>query len=89
MNYELCKKLKEARFPFKEHDDDHVNEIYGGLSYYATLSELIEACGEKFKSLNKIKQKKNWWAAGSGNGLSVHGSTPEEAVANLWLSINK
>lgn len=57
--------------------------------YLPTLSELIEACGEHFYNLNKeIKGK---WCATTNNKkyapLGGFGSTPEEAVANLWLTI--
>jgi len=40
----ILKKLKKAGFPFKEHDDDYLNKINGGLGYYATLEELINEC---------------------------------------------
>lgn len=93
MNYELAKKLKDAGFPFKEHDDDHINEINGGLGYYATLSELIEACGDNFATLihdkNKRKNSKWYWWSFPYEGIGARGLTPEEAVAKMWLKLNK
>jgi hypothetical protein len=64
-----------------------------GIVYCPTLSELIEACGEN-KFILEIEngdcvakyyedvELENWWVYGTG-------STPEEAVAKLWLVINK
>lgn len=59
-----------------------------------TLSELIEACGLEFKLLEydpiQIDLDLRWMAL--PNPTSTHGeygSTPEEAVANLYLALNK
>ena len=65
------------------------------FAYVPTLSELIEACGEDFIELEKVKDV--WWSKGAwekcGEGecpkYDVMGSTPDEAVAKLWLEINK
>lgn len=58
-----------------------------------TLSELIEACGQDFVVLKKLEN--GWYAASDktdfpdGNRIEVAGwGTPEEAVANLWLSLH-
>lgn len=113
MNYELAKQLKDAGYPgikicedkgkpghFDEECDESIPE----------LSELITACGDKFKGLFspystfcgdiKILQ----WAAIEVIGETkraddtpgffmnwtlVMGSTPEEAVANLWLGSHR
>lgn len=55
-----------------------------------TLSELIEACGESIKSIDFIRDI-NLVVAYSGNftGVKGEGATPEEAMANLWLELNK
>lgn len=66
-----------------------------------TLSELIEACGVDGFAYLENHQNIQWrktvggnpdlslsWAA-QGNGFRGSGSTPEEAIANLWLSLNK
>lgn len=53
-----------------------------------TLSELIEACGEGLWSLARHA---NIWQTNFKDGMAgeTAGSTPEEAVANLWLYLNK
>lgn len=51
------------------------------------LSELIEACGGSFEYLKRYKAD-GVWEAGGLNGEG-EGSTPEIAVSNLWLSLNK
>lgn len=63
-----------------------------------TLSELIEACGEEFDALfsgwedihKGYRDKDKQWRADATNrtGYSCAGSTPEEAVARLWLALN-
>lgn len=69
-----------------------------------TLSELIEACGDKFGQLIK-PSKKEWMAIGiepkhkkckecGQSELLVaipfgEGKTPEEAMSKLWLELNK
>lgn len=124
MNYELCKKLKDAGFPQVFEPDTYVythpnnkvklailEEDYKDVDYWVKipkLSELIEACGERFVSLevgltNKPYKEnirgKEWYSCG-GSYLGQEsidgewqfeswGSTPEEAVAKLWLALNK
>jgi hypothetical protein len=63
-----------------------------------TLSELIEACGGEFLDLSTIEGKDYVWEAcgkyyccdehGEGRKFG-EGKTPEEAVAKLWLELNK
>ncbi len=67
-----------------------------------TLSELIEACGDG-KSIvimgpNTVDVGEMYWGPGEGwhayyqtrnSDASGHGSTPEEAMTNLWLELNK
>lgn len=66
--------------------------------YIPTLSELIEACGDEFCELNKAKgTTKHWfsfawskWEDGNfkGEKIGSHGTSPEEAVANLFIVLN-
>lgn len=98
MNYELAKKLKDAGF--KQGGDggrihaDGCNwkDFPCAQPYTPTLSELIEACvgiGRNFNMSYKIE--KGTWRATSYYDKTIqgNGSTPEEAVANLWLALNK
>lgn len=72
-----------------------------GASYFEIpdLSELIEACGECLSHIKRLPVDgiDYWWAVShcghlnhevAGNNLEEQGSTPQEAVARLWLAIN-
>lgn len=101
MTYELALELKNAGFPQKDtikgwrlHKQgtpkDGSYENYHHISC-PTLSELIEACGEDFTSLHSPKFANPTWIA---NGkydpyIQGEGSTHEEAVARLWLSLKR
>ena len=99
MNYELAKQLSDAGFPqggkgkwvlppdtiIARRDD----RIYG-----PTLSELIEACGSNFQAL--FREQDRWTAQQelpandpSGKFHIATAVTPEDAVALLWLALNK
>ncbi len=94
MNFELAKELLEAGFPqgggggnwagpadklvLRQHD----------RVYVPTLSELIEACGQEFKSLQAPRDGHCYWQAWNVDGEMAYGSTPEEAVGRLWLALN-
>lgn len=67
-----------------------------------TLSELIEACGEAFASLeyssgvnsNRNKGSLTWEAKAYKKGFIIArdgdpSNTPEEAVAKIWLDLHK
>lgn len=54
-----------------------------------TLSELIGMCGNDFGSLEKTDSAPMWHAVKYPLNKVGHGETPEEAVANLWLELNK
>ena len=102
MNYKLAEQLKEAGFeqrvwqetvqycPYKKMGT--INEVY-----VPTLSELIEACnkvGNRFFCLDFLK---GTWGARkyfkhphcNNHYISMSGKSPEEAVAKLWLKLNK
>lgn len=94
MTYELAKKLKDLGFPqyyekkprmaFFSGDDNKSGEDI----YSPDLSELIEACGDKFFELQRDTD--GGWCAHDHESpvCSTSGLTPEEAVANLWLALN-
>lgn len=52
-----------------------------------TLSELIEACGEDFAGLYATDD--GYAAYTDAHELEQDGKTPKEAVAHLWLALNK
>lgn len=60
-----------------------------------TLSELIEACGEEFYSLQAPRLETDgpdWIAFRNPRNLrpgAAKGKTPQEAVANLYLALKK
>ena len=67
-----------------------------------TLEELISACGDRFYCLHKrplilgfweAESYKNWKnldrRTGVIEGADAIGKTPSEAVANLWIELNK
>jgi hypothetical protein len=57
--------------------------------YVPTLSELIEACGDGFYSLERIHPNGTWKALAQWIAKSFTSDTPDEAVAKLWLALNK
>lgn len=82
-NAELYEKAKDSGF-----DSNDIS--------IPTLPELIEACGEKFFYLERLDNLayKGWVAHAIFTGtdekvIAKNGSTPEEAVANLWLKLNQ
>ena len=77
MNHNLALELKEAGFP-----QVHFERFIDCAD--PTLSQLIEACGESFANL--AAHKKDEWDCNWGAAI---GATPEEAVARLWLVLNK
>lgn len=93
MNYELAKQLKDSGFLFTEWYLEKHNGIDSELKWdnknweYPTLHELIQACGKNinFKLIEEIDAK-GYMACGAQ--LCDFGSTPEEAVAKLWLALN-
>ncbi len=54
--------------------------------YIPTLHELIKMCGDEFMSLEYGRS--GWFAVALPTNM-ISGKTPEEAVANLWLELNK
>lgn len=104
MTYELAKQLKDAGFPQEMvcyHGEDTLcdcAEVFmSGKQtevYLPTLEELIEACGEGFQSLTREGMQS--YSAFSKDYISheastngCEGKTPSEAVAKLWLELNK
>jgi len=102
MNHELAKKLRDAGLKVKHNPDFCVhngctfNEDYiekPDITHFPTLSELIEACGDRFASLHLLLDGE-WQALAYMVEFSSIvpegiGNSSEEAVANLWLALNK
>lgn len=104
ISYELAKKLKDAGFPqtvpytshnFKTSDQNKIGGTYEAC-VVPTLSELIEACGDRFHCLihelnGGIDSNREFWSAGYNEYAKdwQTGQTPEEAVAMLWLKLNE
>jgi hypothetical protein len=105
MLQELAKELKSAGFPNIQDVQHRQGREFltpdGLVSVYSlgeaaptddwflpTLSELIASCGEKFSSL--ILDCGKWRCTAAGyEGYDDLYSTPSEAVARLWLALNK
>lgn len=87
MDYQDALELKNAGYPF-DTEYSHLDEYE-----FPTLSELIEACGERFLSVNKnfFPRPEKWFASASkdGGGMNRFGETCEQAVKNLWIALNK
>lgn len=109
MDYSLARSLKDAGFP-QEPDGlgrwiDKFDQTYSGFApaepedaIIPTLSQLIEACGEKFLGLAKWdldsgpEKVARWYASTrvkKNTSDLCWGDAPEEAVGNLWLALNE
>jgi hypothetical protein len=95
VNYKLAKQLKDMglaqggkgswTFP-----PDNLVTRHSDRVYVPTLEELIEACGERFSGLTADWGVKDWTAHDTKDAnVGGCGSTPTEAVAKLWLALNK
>ena len=102
LNYELCNKLKDAGFKqegkgellWVKHASVGMTLPGSSVCYQPTLSELIEACGKEFENIHYIPSNTKYkWLINTldpyGDYAEIRGVTPEEAVANLWLALNK
>ena len=94
MTYKLAKQLKDAGFPQRTFDVEthYAGKCFEDRCYIPTLSELIDACGLEIWSLERIviNLKQKWYANYECSGVpKTNGKTPEEAVAKLWIKLNK
>ncbi len=99
MKYELAKELKDAGFPQEGENFDADGEMiqetdpknWREWAYVPSLEELIEECGGKFLRVENYTHL--WRATGVRDpfehDISCDGATPTEAVARLWLALNK
>lgn len=87
MPYELAKQLKDARFP----QEGGMRAYRDGLKMDCkepTLEELIEACGRVDLYVQRDGETVAVTAVGT-KFFKEKASTPTEAVAKLWLALNK
>ena len=94
MTYETAKKLKDAGFKQTGIHSPLTYSRKEGEPYYPYLNELIEACGDEFDALFKCRDNgvniiTDGWIAVDKDNTRAWGNTPEEAVAELWLALNK
>jgi hypothetical protein len=91
MDYDLAKSLMDAGFPQigKGSLIGPLNKLVwrsGDRVYVPTLEELIEASIDNFGSLDK---QHHGWLASANVDQSCFAKTPAEAVARLWLALQK
>lgn len=100
MTYEIAKELKDAGFPqtgisnrWPSNGPTPEDQVYA-----PTLEELIEACvtlrQEQFGLYQRdYGEAHGQWVAEVKKGRSIErwelGTTPTEAVASLWLALNR
>lgn len=97
MNYELAKQLEEAGFPQEGFGMRWTGSVWTTKDidslYKPTLSELIEETLKKCQFLTLQNENAHDWMAwpdlDESKGLKCYGQTPEEAMARLWLILNK
>ena len=91
MNYKLALELKKAGFPQGDISSLPQERYWSKeeVCYIPTLSELIEACGHRFKNLEKYNG--DFWSCNCDKvSCLVHScKTPLEAVAKLYIKLNK
>ena len=106
--YKLAKELKDAGFPQKiglwegfwysmkgQRIEEAHQIVFDKCVYSPTLSELIDACGDKISHIKRLENGV-WFAVSHNafykdgvNNIEEDGLTPEEAVAKLYLKLNK
>lgn len=101
MNYSLAKELKDAGYQLKTCPEpgicctDFMFPLLDNKYYHLpSLEELIEACFDNGSTFCSLKFEENKWIAyGYNHKKDIYaycsGITPSEAVARLWLELNK
>lgn len=104
INYDLAKKLKDAGFPqvdlggFNFQEDlnyptleELIDACGDGFALFGPnkrFNPLRQIEGTALYSHTEQKTLDDWTAISRELELVSHGSTHEEAVANLWLALN-
>jgi hypothetical protein len=94
MDYALAKELKDAGYPQIRRDGFflYAEQVpyaprNAEKAYAPALHELLDACGERFYGLRRTG---DGWEASDGEQAFIDPcKTPDEAVARLWLALNK
>lgn len=104
ISYELAKELKDAGFPFiqkkmltRRYDKVHAppkgEMLSAEYELVPPLEELIGACGDDFQMLVQRNEGQCWGAVAGRKSprgyFDERGSTPTEAIARLYLALNK
>lgn len=78
---------------YNENGQNPVTRLVGeNWVYIPTLEELIEACGSSFYLLRRLNQgtrARIQWEATTEDYTQGEGETKKEAVARLWLALQK
>ncbi len=53
-----------------------------------SCAELVRACGQELEKV-EWERATSEWTAYSATGSPYSGQTPEDALANLWLAMNR
>jgi hypothetical protein len=87
IDYALAQELKGAEFP--QEITPQFDAPIVSRHLLRSLSELIEACDYKFITIEN-EFGYDWMATPDLDETQrCYGATPEEAVARLWLALNK
>jgi hypothetical protein len=95
MDYSLANELKNEGFPQGGRgrwtvDPNRIVVRSEDRAYVPTLEELIEACGDEFGGIRRWDRGTWQCTRFSELGAPIqNGKTPTEAVARLWLALNK
>jgi hypothetical protein len=96
MKYDLAKELMDAGFPQGgngtwKYQPDAIVARHADRAYAPTIEELMEAFGVRMYSL--VKKQHGFVAFSTSDAEDVmdmqRGDTPDEALARLWLALNK
>jgi hypothetical protein len=99
LTYSEAKALKDAGFPQNGFGMYWYNngwttypDVPEDSLYQPTLEELIEACGDRFKTLQKeyyATKEPIYFAFDRSENHTGKGSSPLQAVCNLYLALHK
>lgn len=82
--FKLAKRLKDAGFPQVGYGYTFSDGKNSEHCVFPSLTKLIDECGINFGSLSRTAPGE-WYAVANFEPVIGNGSTPEEAVAHLWL----